>query len=202
MVHADGLSLRDLSQQSGIAPRTLRSWIQQGLLPRPSSPGRHARYPRSAAARARAIKTLQDGEGLSLAEIRRRLVALSEVEIARWEAIAGDRADLRAEPNLASVPLRPPHDSDVRAFCQADAVPPPGPPIDLARLKAAIRKFVGAKIPSATVARQTMTQFSITPDIALTVRGPLTPQEMVQFDSVARLLRSILTGGMNHETET
>jgi DNA-binding transcriptional MerR regulator len=70
------LDLNDLCQQGGVTARTVRYYIQQGLLPSPGL-GAGARYGPGHLARLRLIRRLQS-EHLPLAEIRRRLEALDD----------------------------------------------------------------------------------------------------------------------------
>ncbi len=87
----------ELSRLSGIEPRTIRSYIYQGLLRGPETVGRNARYSRHHLDRLRAIRALREGERLSLNEIRQHFLALSDEEI----AAIGDRlADAVPEREL------------------------------------------------------------------------------------------------------
>ena len=90
----DGLTLEELSERSGVEPRTLRSWVSEGLLAPPFKPGRGARYPSSNANRALAVCALKDLHGLSLSEIGRQFMMSTEDQIREW---AGEAA-----PTLAS----------------------------------------------------------------------------------------------------
>src|SRR5690349_15914174 len=82
------LTLAELAERSGVEVRTLRSWIQQGLLPGPDSVGRNARYAPSALSRVRAVKAMRDVYGLSLSAIRQDLLAADEERIASFAALA------------------------------------------------------------------------------------------------------------------
>ena len=66
------LKLRELGEQAGVSPRTVRYYIALGLLPSPGRLGPSTRYGRVHLDRLRLIKRLQE-ERLSLAEIRQRL---------------------------------------------------------------------------------------------------------------------------------
>lgn len=73
--------LSDLCEQAGVTPRTVRYYIQQGLLPQPGA-GREARkYGEGYLNRLRLIRRLQR-EHLPLAEIRQRLAGLGDDEVA------------------------------------------------------------------------------------------------------------------------
>jgi DNA-binding transcriptional MerR regulator len=73
-------SLPVLADLAGVTPRTIRYYLAQGLLPAVGQSGPGAKYDDRHLARLRLIRRLQ-AEHLPLAEIRRRLDALSEDEI-------------------------------------------------------------------------------------------------------------------------
>lgn len=81
-------SLSELCKAADVTPRTVRYYIQQGLLPSPGTTGPGARYSEGHLNRLRLIKQLQRGH-LPLAEIRSRLAALSDDDV---------RAALAQEP--------------------------------------------------------------------------------------------------------
>src|SRR5690606_26032711 len=93
------LTLRELSDQVGIEPRTIRSYIQQGLLRGPEGLGPKAKYGPYHLGRLRAIKVLKESEGKSLAEIRMLLVSAPDGEV---DAIA---ARFRETPEGAAPPV-------------------------------------------------------------------------------------------------
>ena len=68
---SDQYSLEELAKRVGIQPRTIRSYINQGLLRGPDSLGRNARYSEYHRKRLMVIKRLKDELRLPLSEIRR-----------------------------------------------------------------------------------------------------------------------------------
>src|SRR5688572_6976705 len=72
--------LAQLSEQAGVSQRTVRYYIQQGLLPSPEARGPGAHYGVEHLERLTLIRKLQR-EHLPLGEIRRRLESLSAQEI-------------------------------------------------------------------------------------------------------------------------
>jgi len=73
--------LRELARLVGVEPRTIRSYIQQAVIPGPDQRGRNARYGPVHLDRLRAVVFLRNQRGLSLPAIRRLLPSLSEAEI-------------------------------------------------------------------------------------------------------------------------
>src|SRR5688572_5180165 len=72
--------LKELCRQAGVTPRTVRYYIQYGLLPAPGQPGPGARYGRNHLARLRLIRLLQDRH-LPLSEIRAQLDGMDEATL-------------------------------------------------------------------------------------------------------------------------
>lgn len=77
---SSGYAIADLARLGGVTPRTVRYYVAQGLLPSPGSLGPATRYGEAHLARLRLIRRLQ-GRHLPLAEIRIRLIALSDAEV-------------------------------------------------------------------------------------------------------------------------
>lgn len=72
--------LAELTDRAGVTQRTVRYYIQQGLLRAPGVTGPGAKYGEGHLNRLRLIRRMQR-EHLPLAEIRRRLETLSEPEV-------------------------------------------------------------------------------------------------------------------------
>ena len=78
----EGLTLAELADASGLQPRTIRSWVAQGLLPGPLSRGPGARYPVDQLERILAIRTMKELHGMSLADIRQELLVAPAERVA------------------------------------------------------------------------------------------------------------------------
>jgi DNA-binding transcriptional MerR regulator len=89
-------SLNQLAELVGIHPRTIRSYVQMGLLRGPDTLGRNARYGQDHLERLKAIKVLRDQERMPLADIRRTLLTLAAKEIVEIGS--------RLEPSLSEIP--------------------------------------------------------------------------------------------------
>ena len=77
----DPYDLAELCDLAEVTPRTVRYYVQQGLLPSPGARGPGARYDRGHLDRLQLIKRLQR-EHLPLSEIRARLAGLSDHAVA------------------------------------------------------------------------------------------------------------------------
>jgi len=78
--YASRYDLRELCEEAGVTARTVRYYIQQGLLRSPGSPGPGPKYDEGHLKRLYLIRRLQK-EHLPLAEIRKRLGSLKDREI-------------------------------------------------------------------------------------------------------------------------
>jgi DNA-binding transcriptional MerR regulator len=74
------LTIEDLAKQSGLSLRTLRYYIQEGLLPGPDSLGKYARYSQEHLDRLEIIRRLKNLR-LPLSEIRHLLDNMSPSEL-------------------------------------------------------------------------------------------------------------------------
>jgi DNA-binding transcriptional MerR regulator len=101
------MKLEELARAAGVAPRTVRYYVQRGLLPAPVFKGRDTEYGEEHEVRLRAIRKLQETQFLSLDRIQ----ALFDTRPLREvERLAG------APPLGAGVVLAAPARADARAW--------------------------------------------------------------------------------------
>ena len=139
--------LQELSGRAGVTPRTVRYYIQQGLLPAPGMTGPGAKYGQAHLDRLRLIRRLQR-EHLPLAEIRRRIEGISDAEVRERSAAADYARGL-----LDSVAMARPLASMELPGLRSPSPPPPPPP--------------------PATERSQWERISLTPDLELHVRRPL-----------------------------
>jgi DNA-binding transcriptional MerR regulator len=72
--------LKALCELTGVTPRTVHFYVQQGLIPAAGAPGPGARYWRGHVSRLRLIRLLQK-QHLPLVEIARRMKALRDSQV-------------------------------------------------------------------------------------------------------------------------
>ena len=70
----DEHSINELAHKVGVSPRTIRYYIEEGLLPEPLGSGRHQRYGREHEVRLRVAKALRD-LGLTVKGVRTALAS-------------------------------------------------------------------------------------------------------------------------------
>jgi DNA-binding transcriptional MerR regulator len=93
--------MRELAEQTGVLPRTLRHWIRKKLLPKPFGKGRAARYDAGHALRARVISQLR-AQRRSLHAIRAMLEKSTDEQL---QALLPPR---RVAVTAEGIPIPPP----------------------------------------------------------------------------------------------
>ena len=173
--------LGELSDRAGVTPRTIRYYIQQGLLRSPGVSGPGAKYGEGHLDRLRLIRRLQR-EHLPLAEIRRRLETLSDAEVrellARRVAVDESRAVLPGSAadyarDLLSAAALPTSASMAPASALSSPAPPapPAPP---------------------AAERSQWERISLTPDLELHVRRPLSREHNKVVERLLTYARRLL----------
>lgn len=209
----DSYDLLELCDAADVTPRTVRYYVQQGLLPAPDTRGRGARYDRAHLERIQLIKRLQ-GRHLPLAEIRTQLAALNDAAVHALvaEPAAGERSGSALDyvRNVLSgkktgsdsesrkrdfdspftVPV-PPAQMPIPKFRAREIVAPPTPAPELAPAPVAALPAPSASPPETfTQPRSTWDRIPLAPDIELHIRRPLS---RVQNKLLERLLEHART---------
>lgn len=209
------LTLSELASASGLLPRTLRSWVAQGLLPGPLTRGPFARYPAETLERVLAIRAMRDALGMPLAAIRQELLVATPDQVRAYAAKAADLAPEPAEPaaeaprpsgsaldylralrqvrpagkDAASAPPSAPPPSASRAL-----IVPPSPPSGFEALERRLGEARQGKPPPRKAKAEEWLRLSITPDVELAIRGPLDAEQRARLERCADLVRDILLG--------
>jgi DNA-binding transcriptional MerR regulator len=186
-------SLSDLADASCIEPRTIRSWVAQGLLPAPISRGAGARYPAGTIQRLLAIRTMRDLLGMSLADIRRELLVASPEQV-----IAYAERGAQPQANTAS----PPEPSSALAYLGGLRAKSAAFPAAAAPAKPQVLGFEALELnlarersePARKARAEDWLRIPITPDTELHVRGPLDAEQKTRLERCADLIRDILLG--------
>ncbi len=74
-------TLEELGELTDLSPRTIRSYIQKGLLPGAETRGRNASYTDAHLDRLRCMQVIRDKSGLPIDELRMVMQSLSEEQI-------------------------------------------------------------------------------------------------------------------------
>lgn len=195
-------TLQELADLTGMEPRTIRSYIERGLLSGPESLGRGARYSQSTLDRLRVIQLLRDAKrDVTLEQLRVVLQSLSPAQIAgmasgaiRIGALIDTDAGLDARAGMdnqdALSYLR-----TIRAAAGGPSGNTEGELSALAHAAEALTRLVGMASPSRGVRAEGWHRLALTPDIELHVRGQFGPEELAQFHRIGDALRVLLTKG-------
>ena len=215
-------SLEDLAKILRINPRTIRSYIQQGLLRGPDSLGRNARYSEYHLKRLRVIRTLKDDHNLPLSEIRRlvtmagpdediqiQLVPTSGLPQERSPSVKNDLDDASSSSALDYIRARralgKPMAEERAAPLQEEisesmpAAQPQAAPSPLETLLLKLREGRGlGRVPRRTRGEEWV-RLEVTPDIEIHVRGQLQSEQLKDFEQLADLMRHILLGSEEND---
>ena len=215
----DSYDLTELCDAAGVTPRTVRYYVQQGLLPAPGARGPGARYDAGHRDRLRLIKRLQR-EHLPLAEIRARLAALDDAAVAALldeptpsppagsaleyvrQVLAGRPAQPAPRPASPSEPQR----SHVARMARSISGPPAGTPLPLPSPKAlpaaaplaadampaTLHDSIADEPPGPGPARSTWERIVLGPDVELHVRRPLSRPQNKLVERLVALARRLL----------
>lgn len=164
--------LQELSAEAGVTPRTVRYYIQQGLLPAPEQQGPATRYGRSHLDRLRLIRHLQ-AEHQPLAVIRKRLEELGDEDVRRLVTRA---APAKAPSSAVDY---------VRSVLGGGSLP---------RVRSASAVYVAepTSVRPSSPGRSEWDRISLTPDVELHVRRPLTRDVNRRVQKLLDLARQIL----------
>jgi DNA-binding transcriptional MerR regulator len=181
----DNLDLLELAKAAGVTPRTIRYYVQQGLLPSPGR-GPGSKYDRNLVERLQLIKLLQR-QHLPLAEIRRRLEEISE---------EGVREQLGGPPEL---PLSDSALSYVHAALSTtgESLAAAAVPLRRAAPQPAMQEQ-GQPYDTTTPAKWQVTQSTwerirLTRDVELNIRRPLSREQNKQVDELIDTARKIFS---------
>ena len=209
------LTLAELADASGLQSRTIRSWVAQGLLPGPLTRGPAARYPADQLERILAIRTMKDLLGMSLTDIRRELLVATAEQLQAWATKAADIAPESPLTSAMHAPADPGAALDYFHSLRSPQAPAKFGAAHIVRestasgfnipqkkrpasgFEALERRLLetGARTPAASKSRtEQWIKISITPDVDLSVRGHLDPEQRARLERCADLMRDILTG--------
>src|ERR671914_1955216 len=202
----DTFDLNELSVAAGVTPRTVRYYVQQGLLPSPGTRGPGTRYDRSHLERLQLIRRLQR-QHLPLAEIRRRLEPLDDDGVREALGASLEQAtessaleyvrDLLARQSARTV-TEPP----------AASAPPAAPAASSASASSASRSTFGALfrhvLPAeagqaaqitqqSRTTRSTWDRIPLAPDVELHIRRPLSREQNRQVERLIEAARVLFT---------
>ncbi len=165
------IDLVELSDKAKVSTRTIRYYIQQGLIPAPETRGPGAHYGPEHVDRLRLIKRLQL-EHLPLSEIRRRIEKLSPDEVKRI-------LDARPDPAPGSA-------SEYVTRVLSEGLG------SVKAMESAAPSFrVGRQYKPPAPARSHWERFTIAPDVELQVRRPGSREDQKRIERLLEAAREI-----------
>ncbi len=212
---AEGLTLQELAAQTGVEPRTIRSYVEKGVILGPESFGRGARYPRETLDRLKVLQLLRDANrSLTLDQIRvllnsigpSQLREVAEGTVRIGAVIDTDAAGTSPLPKTAAMDYlhglrrsqsQPQSPASVSPLLYRRA----SPPIDddqlpiLENAARALAELTGTNSSSRSARGESWYRISLTPDIELSVRGEFGTEQLAQLHRIGDSLRTLLTKG-------
>jgi DNA-binding transcriptional MerR regulator len=195
----DEPTLAQLAADSGLLPRSIRSWVTQGLLPGPLTRGPAARYPSDTLERLLAIRAMRDQLHMPLIAIRQELLVASPEAVRALAAKATSLAPEATEespsaPSSALDYIRGLRTSTANALCETAVSLPqlPPPPKGFEALELTLRRDRTA--PTRKARAEEWLRIAVTPDVELAARGPLDAETRARLERCAALIRDILLG--------
>jgi len=192
MPDSEDLDLAELAKAADVTPRTVRYYVQQGLLPSPGTRGPGTKYDRALLERLQLIKLLQR-EHWPLSKIREHLDALDE---------DGVRRELGQPPELPLPSLSDSALKYVRGVLgrhrQAAGAPAEQREPSLfdqkpRALGAAGAPEAGAASGKWQVTKSTWERIRLTRDVELSIRRPLTREQNKLVDRLLEAARRIFS---------
>ena len=174
--------LAELAERADVSARTVRYYIQQGLLPAPESRGPGAHYGEEHLDRLRLIRRMQR-EHLPLAEIRRRLEGLAAGEIR--ELLARERPRSSARDYIRAALSDPRRIVEERPpLLMTSQQAPSAMPVQDSL-------FAEKEMKRAVRARSQWDRITLAPDVELHVRRPLSREQNRQVERLMEAARDI-----------
>lgn len=188
-------SLKNLADATGIEERTVRSYIERGLLPGAHARGRAATYSKEHLSRLRVIQSLRRARpNIGLSEIRIFLQNLSPEQIDRLAA-----GEISAAPRIIDASIRP-DGADSRDVADDDNEIPRTIDWEMSaakltgaeRLVGLLREVSNFTPPAPTSKVEGWQRIAVTPDVELSVRAEFDTNQLAAFRELADLLRHLL----------
>jgi DNA-binding transcriptional MerR regulator len=194
-VFENSYSLKNLADATGIEERTVRSYIERGLLPGAHARGRAATYSKEHLSRLRVIQSLRRARpNIGLSEIRIFLQNLSPEQIDRLAA-----GEISAAARVIDASIRPDGAGSQDAADDDNEIPRT---IDwemsaakltgAERLVGLLREVSGFTPPALTSKVEGWQRIAVTPDVELSVRSEFGADQLAAFRELADLLRHLL----------
>jgi DNA-binding transcriptional MerR regulator len=194
-VSENNYSLNDLADAVGIEARTIRSYIERGLLPGAQTRGRAASYSKEHLSRLQVIKSLRRARpSIGLSEIRIFLQGLTPEQT---HSLAS--GSITAATRSIDDSIRPDGDALQDVGADDDELPTTMDWEQSAakltgadRLVRLLREVSGFTTPAPTSRVEGWKRIAVTPDVEISVRAEFDTDQLAAFRELADLLRHLL----------
>jgi DNA-binding transcriptional MerR regulator len=188
----DDLDLSELATAAGVTPRTVRYYVQQGLLPSPGTRGPGTRYDRTLLDRLHLIRRLQKLHW-PLSKIRDRLESLDDEGV--QEALR-EQVEYPPSGGMSDSALK-----YVRGLLEKEGGPNPAEAQPAAAARFMGRVF-GSRAPQAggpqskrglQVTKSNWERIRLTNDVELNIRRPLSREDNKRVDRLLEAAKDIFS---------
>ena len=191
----DSYSLADLANATGLEERTIRSYIERGLLPGAQARGRAATYSKEHLSRLQVILSLRRARpNIGLSEIRIFFQNLSPEQIERLASGA-----MTAATRVIDGFIQPDGADSQDATDDGNEIPraitwerSAASLTGVERLVCLLREVSGFTPPTPTSKAEGWYRIAVTPDVELSIRVGFDEALMAAFRELADLLRNLL----------
>jgi DNA-binding transcriptional MerR regulator len=190
----ESYSLNDLATTVGLEARTIRSYIERGLLPGAETRGRAASYSNEHLSRLHVIKSLRRARNhITLSEIRIVLEGLTPEqiqELAKGSIIVADRVISGRSETVESLENGATDGSETTESIDWERTATKVTGVE--RLVLVLRDLSGFTASPSTSRVEGWQRIAITPDVELSVRAEFNRNQLAAFRELADLLRHML----------
>lgn len=202
--NATSYSIEELSEMTGFDRRTIRSFIEQGLMRGPDKMGRYAQYSQDHLVRLLAIKNMKEMDGFSTGVIRTRLLTMSQDEVGQVALSpeeSSNSSTTSATDYLKSIRAG---SASIPVSVSANEEAPPEDKKDTSRnaIELLLLEFSnlskGRSVKNKASA-ETWHRISVTPDVEISVRGLEDETDIARLTRIADHLREFILGNSGSE---
>lgn len=202
--NATSYSIEELSEMTGFDRRTIRSFIEQGLMRGPDKMGRYAQYSQDHLVRLLAIKNMKEMDGFSTGVIRTRLLTMSQDEVGQV-AVSPDE-NFSSSTTSATDYLKSIRGGSVIVPVPVSAKEEAPPEEKKTTSRNAIELLLlefsnlskGRSVRNKASA-ETWHRISVTPDVEISVRGLEDETDIARLTRIADHLREFILGNLGSE---
>ncbi len=201
--NATSYSIEELSEMTGFDRRTIRSFIEQGLMRGPDKMGRYAQYSQDHLVRLLAIKNMKEMDGFSTGVIRTRLLTMSQDEVGQV-ALSPDQSSSSSTTSATDYLKSIRGGSVIPVPVSAKEEAPPEDKKGTSRNAIELLLLEFSNLSKGRSVRnrasaETWHRISVTPDVEISVRGLEDETDIARLTRIADHLREFILGNLGSE---